>query len=65
MLIKRFEAGTMADALAQVKQELGPDAIVLGTRTRRRDRGVFGLLGNLESLRGLLNELTDLGQLSF
>ena len=43
MLIKRFEAETMADALAQVKRELGPDAIVLSTRTLRRDAGVFGL----------------------
>ncbi len=43
MLIKRFEAKTMAEALAQVRLELGPDAIVLGTKTLRRERSRFGL----------------------
>jgi flagellar biosynthesis protein FlhF len=43
MLIKRFEAKTMAEALALVRVELGPDAIVLGTKTLRRERSRFGL----------------------
>jgi flagellar biosynthesis protein FlhF len=44
MLIKRFEAPTMAEALAQVRQTLGADAIVLGTRTLRREGGRLGWL---------------------
>ena len=43
MLIKRFEAKTMAEALALVRAELGADAIVLGTKTLRRERSRFGL----------------------
>ena len=42
MLIKRFEATTMAEALALVRAELGADAIVLGTKTLRRERSRFG-----------------------
>ena len=45
MRIKRFEAESMQAALAQVREELGPDALVLNTRSVRRDRGLFGLLG--------------------
>jgi flagellar biosynthesis protein FlhF len=44
MLIKRFEAPTMAEALAQVREALGADAIVLGTRTLRREGGRLGWL---------------------
>ena len=44
MHIKRYEAETMQAALAEVREELGPDAVILNTRTLRRDRGVFGLL---------------------
>jgi flagellar biosynthesis protein FlhF len=44
MHIKRFEAPTLDAALAQVKRELGPDALILSTRTRRRGHGAFGLL---------------------
>jgi flagellar biosynthesis protein FlhF len=43
MLIKRFEADSMAEALARVRAELGPHAIVLGTKTLRRERARFGL----------------------
>lgn len=45
MHIKRFEAPTMAEALARVKSELGPDALILSSRTIRRGRHVFGLMG--------------------
>jgi flagellar biosynthesis protein FlhF len=44
MLIKRFEAPTMAEALSQVREALGADAIVLGTRTLRREGGRLGWL---------------------
>ncbi len=44
MHIKRFEAPTLAVALAQVKAELGEDALILGSRTIRRGRDRFGLL---------------------
>ena len=43
MLIRRFTGDTMADALAQVRIELGPDAIVLGTKTLQSARSRFGL----------------------
>ncbi len=43
MHIKRFEAPTMLEAVQRVKQELGPDALVLSTRTLRGGR--FGLFG--------------------
>ena len=44
MLIKRFEAPTMAEALSQVRETLGADAIVLGTRTLRKEGGKLGWL---------------------
>jgi flagellar biosynthesis protein FlhF len=45
MLIKRFEAPTMAEAVRRVREEFGPDALVLSTRTLRADRGLFGRFG--------------------
>ncbi|RIL04896.1 MAG: hypothetical protein DCC71_12310 [Proteobacteria bacterium] len=45
MHIKRYEAATLEEAIARVKQELGPDALVLSTRRVRRDGGVFGWFG--------------------
>lgn len=45
MHIKRFVAATLEEAVAQVKEELGPDALVLSTRRVRRDAGLFGWLG--------------------
>lgn len=44
MHIKRFEAPTMEQALARVKAELGPDALILSSRTVQRGRQAFGLL---------------------
>jgi flagellar biosynthesis protein FlhF len=41
MLVKKFEAPTMQDALKVVKQEMGPEAIILSTRNNRK---AFGLL---------------------
>ncbi len=44
MHIKRFEAETMEAALAEVRETLGPDALILSSRTVQRGRGAFGLL---------------------
>lgn len=44
MHIKRFEAATLEQALARVKAELGPEALILSSRTVRPARGAFGLL---------------------
>ena len=44
MHIKRFEAQSMEAALAQVRETLGPDALILSSRTVQRGRGAFGLL---------------------
>ncbi|GAB4346979.1 MAG: flagellar biosynthesis protein FlhF [Candidatus Abyssubacteria bacterium] len=42
MELKRFRAHTMQAALAKVKQELGPDAVILNTKTFQQG-GLFGL----------------------
>jgi flagellar biosynthesis protein FlhF len=42
--IRTFRAANMPAALARVKKELGPDAVILGTRTLRGD-GVGRLIG--------------------
>jgi flagellar biosynthesis protein FlhF len=42
MQIKRFEALTMTAALKMVKDEFGPDAVILSARTLRQNRGFFG-----------------------
>lgn len=43
MHIKRYEAATMADALARVREELGPEALILQSRQIRKE-GLLGLL---------------------
>ncbi|MFQ5513742.1 MAG: flagellar biosynthesis protein FlhF [Myxococcota bacterium] len=45
MQVKTFEAVDMKQALQLVKQELGPRAVIVSSRTVRRDGGMFGLLG--------------------
>ena len=45
MHIKRFEAASLEEALAQVRAALGPDALILSSRTIQRGRSAFGLLG--------------------
>ena len=45
MNIKKFTAPTMTEALAKVRDELGPDAIILNTRSNRKG-SVFDFLGN-------------------
>lgn len=41
MLVKTFQAPTMADALRQVKAELGPDAMILSTK-KEKQGGILG-----------------------
>lgn len=43
MHIKRFEAASLEEALAQVRASLGPDALILSSRTLDRGRSAFGL----------------------
>jgi flagellar biosynthesis protein FlhF len=45
MQYKRYEARTLKEALTQIKQELGPNALILSTRSFRKDRGMLSLLG--------------------
>ena len=42
MQIKRFEAKNMTAALRMVKDELGPDAVILSARSRRKGKGFLG-----------------------
>ncbi len=42
MITKTYRAGTMKEALAQVRRDLGGNAVILGTREMRRRR-LFGL----------------------
>ncbi len=44
MTLKTYQAATMAQALAQVKQDLGRNAVILHTRTFRKG-GLMGLIG--------------------
>lgn len=43
MKIKRYEANTIESALYQIRQELGPDALILHTQKIRK-KGLLGLL---------------------
>ena len=42
MQIKRYEAKNMTMALKMVKQELGPDAVILSARSLQKGTGIFG-----------------------
>lgn len=42
MRVKKFEAKNMKDALQMVKNELGPDAVILSARDNRRAFGIGG-----------------------
>ena len=44
MQIKRFEAKNMTTALRMVKEELGPQAVILSARSLRKGKGFFGSL---------------------
>jgi flagellar biosynthesis protein FlhF len=45
MKIKTFQAMTMTDALRTIKDELGPDAVILSTKSVKQQSGMFGLFG--------------------
>ncbi len=45
MKIKTFQAMTMAEALRTIKEELGPDAVILSTKSVKQQNGMFGLFG--------------------
>ena len=47
MQIRRFEAKTMTVALRMVKEELGPEAVILSARSLKRGSGVFGTVKNV------------------
>lgn len=42
MQIKRYEGKNMTAALRRVKDELGPDAVILSARSLRKSGGIFG-----------------------
>ena len=42
MRVKKFEAKSMKEALQMVKQELGPDAVILSARDNRKSFGLGG-----------------------
>jgi flagellar biosynthesis protein FlhF len=44
MTLKTYQATTMAEALAQVKRDLGRNAVILHTRNFRKG-GLMGLIG--------------------
>ncbi len=41
MYVRKFESETMNGAISQIKKELGPDAIILKTRTNKGFKGAF------------------------
>lgn len=41
MYVRKFEADTLDEALKQIKQELGPDAVILKTITNKGLKGAF------------------------
>jgi flagellar biosynthesis protein FlhF len=45
MHLKRYEVVDMAEAISQIKRDLGPDAIILSTRTVHKRGGIFRLAG--------------------
>jgi flagellar biosynthesis protein FlhF len=45
MIIKKYTAPTMTEALSKVRDELGSDAIILNTRSNRKG-GVFDFIGH-------------------
>jgi len=44
MQIKRFEAGDMTSALRLIKNELGPDAVILSARSLKKENKLLGLV---------------------
>ena len=46
MQIKKFEARDMTEALSMIKQEFGPDAVILSARSLKNHKGMFNYLKN-------------------
>ena len=44
MQIKKFEAENMTGALRLIKQEFGPEAVILSAKSMKKEKGVFGSL---------------------
>jgi len=44
MQIKRFEAKDMKTALRLIKDELGPEAVILSARSLKKENKIFGLV---------------------
>jgi flagellar biosynthesis protein FlhF len=44
MQIKRFQANDMTKALSRIKQEFGPDAVILSARTLKKPRGILSYM---------------------
>jgi len=44
MKIKRFEAQSMQEAIKQIKETLGPDAVILSVKEIRKGKGILGFL---------------------
>ena len=64
MRIKRYEAPTIQEALVKVKKDLGPEAVILYTKTFRKG-GVLGFFGTpmAEITAGVdLNLLDDMAK---
>ncbi|MBI4666554.1 MAG: flagellar biosynthesis protein FlhF [Nitrospinae bacterium] len=45
MQVKRYEAVDMGEALKLIKNDLGPNAVILSTRTVKKGSSAFGLFG--------------------
>lgn len=45
MRVKKYQAVDMPEAIRMIKEELGPNAVILSTREIRPGKGVFGMLG--------------------
>ncbi len=63
MTAKKYRADTIADALGEVKRDLGRDAVILKTRSYRKG-GLFGLIGGRTRWEILASVGDDLGQVS-
>ncbi|MGD9300936.1 MAG: flagellar biosynthesis protein FlhF, partial [Desulfobacterales bacterium] len=61
MQIKRFEAKNMTTALRMVKNELGPEAVILSARSLRKGKGFFGSLkyAGVEISAAIDNQLSE------
>jgi flagellar biosynthesis protein FlhF len=45
MQVKKYTASNMQEAIKQIKEDLGPRAIIISTRKVRKGSGAFGMFG--------------------